>query len=82
MPETTIAIRLPDLSATPFHLTAERIIPVSPEVLFTAWTEQFDLWVRRAEVDLDERGGQRLVLLTTTSKPTLRHSAIPITAGS
>ncbi|WP_028399719.1 SRPBCC family protein [Ectobacillus panaciterrae] len=37
-------ITMPDLSSRPFHLTVERLMDSSPDVLFRAWTEQFDRW--------------------------------------
>jgi uncharacterized protein YndB with AHSA1/START domain len=41
-PVTTICI--PDLSSRPFGLTIEADMPFAPEVLYRAWTEQFDKW--------------------------------------
>ncbi|MDP4087094.1 MAG: SRPBCC domain-containing protein [Bacillota bacterium] len=37
-------ITIPDLSARPFQLTVERIMKSSSEVLFRAWTKEFDSW--------------------------------------
>jgi hypothetical protein len=37
-------INLPDLSTRPFKLTVERTMDSSPEVLYLAWTKQFDRW--------------------------------------
>ena len=48
----------PDLSDRPFQLSVERSMRASPQALFRAWTQQFDLWfaapgtvLMRAEVD-------------------------------
>lgn len=40
----TIPICLPDLSLRPFNLSVERTMPFPPNVLYRAWTKQFDLW--------------------------------------
>jgi uncharacterized protein YndB with AHSA1/START domain len=40
----TRPIALPDLSSRPFDLTVERVMTNAPDVLFHAWTQQFDVW--------------------------------------
>jgi uncharacterized protein YndB with AHSA1/START domain len=39
-----MTIAPPDLSTRPFRLTYERAMVVRADVLFRAWTEQFDRW--------------------------------------
>lgn len=39
-----IPICMPDLSLRPFRLSVERTMIFPPNVLYRAWTEQFDLW--------------------------------------
>jgi uncharacterized protein YndB with AHSA1/START domain len=34
----------PDLSSSSFRFTVERVMDASPDVLYRAWTEQFDRW--------------------------------------
>jgi uncharacterized protein YndB with AHSA1/START domain len=38
------AITIPDLSARPHNLTVERVMQSPPDVIYKAWTEQFDQW--------------------------------------
>lgn len=40
----TKPITMPDLSTRQFSLTVERLMDSSPDVLFQAWTKQFDHW--------------------------------------
>jgi uncharacterized protein YndB with AHSA1/START domain len=42
--KTPVAICIPDLSSRQFSLFVERTMPFPPNVLYRAWTEQFDLW--------------------------------------
>lgn len=37
-------MRIPDLSTRPFSLKVERFMKSSPEVLFRAWTKEWDIW--------------------------------------
>jgi uncharacterized protein YndB with AHSA1/START domain len=44
MTQMTMPICPPDLSPRPLSLTTERAMTVPPDVLFRAWTQQFDRW--------------------------------------
>lgn len=37
-------ITIPDLSKRPYNLIVERLMDSSPDILFKAWTKQFDQW--------------------------------------
>jgi uncharacterized protein YndB with AHSA1/START domain len=39
-----IPISIPNLSSRPVHLSVERLMDSSPDILFQAWTRQFDRW--------------------------------------
>lgn len=41
---THLPISPPDLSARSLRHSVEHVYPLPPDALFTAWTEQFDLW--------------------------------------
>jgi uncharacterized protein YndB with AHSA1/START domain len=42
--EIPVTVAVPDLSSRPFRLVCERVMAAAPEVLFLAWTQQFDRW--------------------------------------
>ncbi len=42
--ENSNAIRIPDLSARPYHFTIDRLFGVAPAALYQAWTTGFDRW--------------------------------------
>jgi uncharacterized protein YndB with AHSA1/START domain len=42
--EDIAAIRVPDLSGRPYHLTLDRHFAVAPPALYQAWTTGFDRW--------------------------------------
>ncbi|MBR0596983.1 SRPBCC family protein [Sinanaerobacter chloroacetimidivorans] len=42
--KATIPVCVPDLSLRPFSLSVERTMSFPTNVLYRAWTEQFDLW--------------------------------------
>ncbi|GGB80697.1 SRPBCC family protein [Dyadobacter sediminis] len=45
METTPVVICPPDLSTRPYSLQAERLMALSMETLFSAWTIQLDLWL-------------------------------------
>lgn len=51
-----ISENTPDLSSRPFNLSVERLMTVSPEVLYKAWTKQFDRWFAAPGTVLMEGG--------------------------
>ena len=44
MPASVTTICLPDLSSRPLQLSTEYTLDVPPQVVYKAWTEQFDRW--------------------------------------
>jgi uncharacterized protein YndB with AHSA1/START domain len=42
-------VHRPDLSERPHKLTTERIMPVAPQALYRAWTEDFGKWFAAAD---------------------------------
>jgi uncharacterized protein YndB with AHSA1/START domain len=39
-----LTLGAPDVSSRPHSLTVERVLAATPDVLYRAWTERFDLW--------------------------------------
>lgn len=68
----TIPISVPDISSRPYHLTVERIMESSPQVLFRAWTEQFDCWFA-APGSVIMQGGVNTVFFFETQFEGKRH---------
>ena len=44
MDQSPAPVRIPDLAERPFDLVVEHVFPLSAARLYTAWTEQFDVW--------------------------------------
>jgi hypothetical protein len=68
----------PDLTARPLGFTVERAMTTLPDVLFRAWTAQFDRWFAAPGTVLM----RQQVDAPSSSRPTSRGSAIPTTAAS
>lgn len=44
MTQSKKTVRKPDLSKRSLSLKVERLMPLKPEILFKAWTKEFDVW--------------------------------------
>jgi uncharacterized protein YndB with AHSA1/START domain len=42
--KTVKSVSQPDLAARPYRLSVQRVMTASPQALYRAWTQQFDLW--------------------------------------
>jgi uncharacterized protein YndB with AHSA1/START domain len=62
-------ITIPDLSSRPFNLTVSRKMNSTPEVLFKAWTKQFDLWFAAPETVITEGKVNTAFFFETVYKP-------------
>lgn len=78
------SVTFPDLSSRPFRLTTERLMIASADVLYRAWTEQFDQWFA-APGSVIMKGEVNTVFflkLATKLRRKKRRDAIRITVGS
>lgn len=78
------SITFPDLSSRPFRLTTERLMIASADVLYRAWTEQFDQWFA-APGSVIMKGEVNTVFFlkpATKLRRKKRQGAIRITVGS
>ena len=62
----TLPIVVPNLSSRPFRLMVERTSELPPDVLFRAWTEQFDFH-EAVTLEPEESPVVRMALLLVTS---------------
>ena len=76
-PITTI----PNLSTRLFNLMVERIMEAPPDVLFQAWTKQFDRWFATPGTVLMEEEVNTAFFFETRYKLIMRSSVLLITDG-